>query len=112
MELTNMNWPALMSVLAIVLAVLVGLTNIFVQVIKQATWDKVPTNVVAVAVAVSLSVLALFAWASIMHTAVVWYMIVGAVVVGIVAAYGAMVGYDKLMETIESWGILRGKRNG
>ena len=42
-----------------------------------------------------------FAVCQIMDIVVAWYMIAGAVVLGIFVAYAAMFGFDKLKQTLE-----------
>lgn len=89
------------STLIAIIGVLVALTNIVVEVIKKITWDKVPTNIVATLVAEALTLVSFFAWTSINNIAVVWYYVVAAVVVGILVAYAAMFGFDKLKEILQ-----------
>lgn len=89
------------SALIAIIGVLVALTNIIVEVIKKLTWDKIPTNIVATTVAEALTLVAFFAWTSINSISVVWYHVVAAVVVGILVAYAAMFGFDKLKEILQ-----------
>ena len=89
------------STLIAIIGVLVALTNIIVEVIKKLTWDKVPTNIVATLVAEALTIVAFFAWTSINSITVVWYYVVAAVVVGMLVAYAAMFGFDKLKEILQ-----------
>ncbi len=89
-----------MSVIISVIGALMVLTNIVVQVIKKATWDKLPTNVLVVVVALVLTLAAFFAYCSIKGITVAWYMIVAAVVVGFMVSYAAMFGFDKLKEAL------------
>ena len=86
-----------------VLGVLVALTNIIVQVAKKATWDKLPTNVVALAVAEALTIAAGIACCQIKAVAMTWYIVAALIVAGFMVAYAAMFGYDKLMEIMQ-WG--------
>lgn len=96
-----MNITATISQLMAIIGALVALTNITVQVIKQAIPNsKFPTNFVAVVVALVFTVVAYFAWAAWSGTIVVWYHVVSAVVIGILVAYAAMFGYDKLCEAL------------
>ena len=90
-----------METLILIIGALVALTNIIVEVIKKLTWDKVPTNVIATLVAEVLTLVAFFAWTSINSITVVWYYVVAAVVVGILVAYAAMFGFDKLKEILQ-----------
>lgn len=95
-----LNWSAVISVIG----VLVVLTNIVVQVLKKATWDKLPTNILAVIVSMVLTLAAFFAYCQIRAIPVVWYMVAAAVVLGFMVSYAAMFGYDKFLETIGKGG--------
>lgn len=92
------------SVILTIVGVLVVITNIMVQVLKRVTWDKLPTNILAVIISMSLTLAAFFAYCQIKSVAVVWYMVVAAVVLGFFVAYAAMFGFDKLKETITQMG--------
>lgn len=85
------------------IGVLVALTNIFTQVIKKVTWDKAPTNLVAVIVAIVLTVMIGVAFVQINGYVLTWYIFAGFVVLGFMVAYAAMFGFDKLKE-IMNWG--------
>ena len=71
-----LNWSVIISIIG----VLVVLTNIVVQVLKKVTWDKLPTNALAMIVSLVLTLGAFFAYCSIKGIAVVWYMVFAAVV--------------------------------
>lgn len=92
------------SVILTIVGVLVVITNIMVQVLKRVTWDKLPTNILAVIISMSLTLAAFFAYCQIKGVAVVWYMVVAAVVLGFFVAYAAMFGFDKFKETITQMG--------
>lgn len=92
-----------MSVIITIIGVLVALTNVIVEVTKKATWDKLPTNILALIVAVALTLAAGFAYCQINVVAVTWYIVVSFVVIGFMVAYAAMFGFDKLRE-IMGWG--------
>lgn len=89
------------ALLMTVIGALVALTNIFVQVLKQLIGEYLPTSLVAFIVAIVLTLLAFFAWASYTQLAVEWYYIPGAVVTGVLVAYAAMFGFDKLKEILD-----------
>jgi hypothetical protein len=89
----------------IILGALIALTNITVEVIKSAIPNsKFPTNLVAVIVAIVITVTAFAVWASISNVVILWWHIVASIIVGVLVAYGAMFGYDKLKEVINSVG--------
>ena len=90
------NIPVLLSIIG----ALVVVTNIIVQVLKNLTWDKLPTNILAVIVSMVLTLVAFFAYCQICSIAVEWYMVVAAVVVGFLTSYAAIFGFDKLKESI------------
>ena len=83
-----------------VMAVLVFATNIIVEVIK-GLFPKVPTNIVAVVVAMIITILAMVIACSIMNITIMWYYAIGAVVLGIFVGYAAMYGFDKFKEAFE-----------
>jgi hypothetical protein len=89
-----------LSTILTIIGILVVLTNIVVQVLKKLTWDRLPTNVLAVVVSMALTLVAFFSYCQIKAIAVVWYMVAAAVVMGFMVSYAAMFGYDKLMEAI------------
>ena len=78
-------------------------TNLIVQVFKTVTWDKIPTNFLALIVAEVLTLAAGAAYAQIQGIAITWYLVFAAVVVGLLSAYAAMLGYDKLVEALKNW---------
>ena len=78
-----------------IIGVLTVLTNITVEVLKRATWEKMPTNLLAIIVAMVLTLVAFFG-----YIAVMWYYVAAAVVVGFAVAYAAMFGFDKLKEAL------------
>lgn len=85
------------STLVIVLAVLVLLTNIIVQLVKDISCLKErPTKVVALIVAIVLTVCATVAYFQINSLVLTWYIIVAALIVGFIVAYGAIFGFDNL----------------
>lgn len=92
-----------LSVIITIAGVLVALTNVIVEVAKKATWDKLPTNILALIVAVALTLAAGFAYCQIKAVAITWYIVVAFIVVGFMVAYAAMFGFDKLKE-IMNWG--------
>ena len=94
------DWSVILSIVG----VLVIVTNIVVQVLKKLTWDKLPTNILAVLIAMALTLAAFFAYCQIKELAVVWYMVAAAVVMGFFVAYAAMFGFDKLREAIAQMG--------
>lgn len=67
------------------------------------TWDKIPTNLVALFVSEALTLALGGAYASVKGIDIAWYMVAAAIVVGLMSAYAAMFGFDKFKEAIEGW---------
>lgn len=88
------------SVVLSLVGALVLVTNIIVQVLKKLTWDKIPTNFLAALVSILLTLAVFFAYCQIKAIAIVWYMILAAIVLEFFVAYAAMFGYDKLKEAL------------
>lgn len=101
MENMIQNIPVAISVILPVVLVLMVVTNIIVEVLKKLTWGKLPTNLLAFAVAMAVTLLVFLAACQIMGVAVVWYMVAGAIILGVFVAYAAMFGFDKLRQTLE-----------
>lgn len=92
-----------LSVIIAIVGVLVALTNVIVEVAKKATWDKLPTNILALIVGEALTIGTGIAYCQIKDIAIAWYMVAALVVGGFMVAYAAMFGFDKLRE-IMNWG--------
>lgn len=92
-----------LAFLITIIGVLVALTNVITEVVKKLTWDKMPTNVLAVAVGELLTLTSGLAYFQVKGIEVVWYYVVALVVIGFMVAYAAMFGFDKLKE-IMNWG--------
>lgn len=89
------------TILISVIGALVVLTNLIVQVLKQVTYNKIPTNILVVIISLLLVIGSVFAYCEINVITMTWYMIAASVVVGIMVAYAAMFGFDKLREALK-----------
>ena len=83
------------SVVLAIVAALTLVTTLIVEVIK-GLFPKVPTNFVAVAVALIVTILAMAVACAVLQVPVLWYYVVGAVVLGFFVSYASMFGFDKL----------------
>lgn len=108
MEYIITNLPAVLSTVLLIVAILTVITNIIVQVLKKATWDKIPTNLLAVIVAMALTLAAFLAIFQIQTMIITWYMVAAVVVLGLFVAYAAMFGFDKFREAMEQIGKYKG----
>lgn len=101
METIIHNIPVVVSVILPMVLVLMVVTNIITEVLKGLVRQKLPTNILAFLVAMAVTLLAFFALCQIVGIPITWYMVVGAVIMGIFVAYAAMFGFDKLRQTLE-----------
>ena len=88
------------SILLTVIAMLVFVTNIIVEVLK-GLFPKIPTNIIAVIIALIVTVLSLYILCAVLEITVMWYYAVGAVVLGLFVGYAAMFGFDKFKSALE-----------
>ena len=87
-------------VLLTVIGVLTVLTNIIVEVLKKLTYNIIPTQFLAVAIAMGLT-WAVYMWYILTHTvAVLWVHNIAVIVVGFMVAYAAMFGFDTLKDVL------------
>ncbi len=101
MDMILQNVPAAVSAVLTAALVLTVVTNIIVQVLKRVTYDKIPTNFLAVIVSLAVTLVSFLAACAIAEITVTWYMVAGAVALGLFVAYAAMFGFDKLKEALD-----------
>ena len=89
------------AVLLPILAALTAITNILVEVLKEVTYRRIPTQFLAVAVAEGLTLTAYFAYGMDRLPEVYWYHTAAAVVAGLLVAYAAMFGFDTLQAALK-----------
>ena len=90
--------------LAISLGILIALTNVIVEIIKAIFPErKIHTNIIAVITAIILTVVSSIADANMKGLTLAWFDYVSMLIYGILVAYGAMFGYDKLKEIFEKF---------
>jgi hypothetical protein len=94
-----------LTTLLTIIGVLVALVNIVTQVLKNVLPAKLPTSLLAIILSLVLTIIAFVAYCQYAAIVIVWYYIVGAIVVGFMVAYAAMFGFDKLKEILQGLGI-------
>ena len=94
------------SILLFAMAALVFATTIVVELVKNL-FPKVPTNFVVVIVSEILTILSAAILCSAMKITVMWYYVVGAVVLGLFVGYAAMFGFDKFKAAWEKLKALK-----
>ena len=77
--------------------------NLVAEVLKQITWNKIPTNLMVFILSIAVSIVAFLIYAQISHIVIVWYMFIFAIAVGFCVAYAAMFGFDKFKQIATQW---------
>ena len=90
-----------LAVLLPIIAVLTVITNILVEVLKTVTYRVIPTQFLAVVIAVGLTMTVYWAYITVNMIPSVWYFHIAAVVVGMMVAYAAMFGFDTLKAALK-----------
>lgn len=99
----------LLCIVPIVFGLMV-LVNIITEVLKNVVKDIIPTNLLVLVLSIGLTITAMFIYLSMTATALIWWMIPIAIIVGFFVAYAAMFGFDKFQEIIDQWRDIN-KRN-
>lgn len=90
------------SIFVTAVGILIALVNVITEVLKKVITDDIfPTNALAICISEVLTVSAVLGYCSIYQQKIYWYIVAGAVICGILVAYGAMFGYDKLKEVLK-----------
>lgn len=90
---------------AVVLTI-IGILATFVTIVTEftKTWgflDRIPTSLQVLVVSMLVSVLSVVIYVQMQKAEMIWYYIVGAIVLGWIVAYVSMYGWEKLTEM---WG--------
>ena len=89
-----------------VILTIIGAMATFVTIVTEftKTWgflDRIPTSLQVLMVSMLVSVLSVVIYVQMQKAEMVWYYIVGAIVLGWIVAYVSMYGWEKLTEM---WG--------
>lgn len=100
-----MNLNIILENGAVVLTI-IGAMATFVTIVTEftKTWgflDRIPTSLQVLAVSMLVSVLSVVIYIQMREAEMIWYYIVGAIVLGWIVAYVSMYGWEKLTEM---WG--------
>lgn len=94
---------SVITFLVVALFIVTLVTDIITQVIKKITYDKIPTNLLCVIIALILSIVGCCIGASLGIYMLAWYHFVIAIVLGFFAAFIGMNGFDKFMQTLKQY---------
>lgn len=89
-----------MATLILVVGVLVFLTNAIVEIVKMTfeVSGSSAINKIALLVAIVLTVVTYLAYTAYTSIPIVWYYLVGSIIVGFIVALIAMIGWDKVLK--------------
>lgn len=89
-----------MATIILVLGVLVFLTNAIVEVVKMAfgVSGAAILNKIALLVAILLTTVTYVAYTTYVGISIVWYYLLGSIVLGFIVALIAMLGWDKVLK--------------
>lgn len=95
MEILIQNMTLIMGVIGILAFVVSAITEVI-----KGVWvlNKVPTNIVVVMLSVGITVTAYVAYMAYIQQVILWYMILAAILAGLLVAFVAMYGWEKASE--------------
>ncbi len=88
-----------MTILLGVIGLLAFTVSIIVQVFKGVSFlKKIPTDILVFALSIGLTVTAFVAYMQYIQQTILWYMILAAILAGLLVACVAMYGWEKVSE--------------
>lgn len=86
------------QILAII-GVLAFLVSVITQVFKGVSvLSKIPTDILVFVLSIGLTVVVFIAYMQYIQQAIMWYMILAAIIAGFIVAFVAMYGWEKFSE--------------
>lgn len=88
-----------MTILLGVIGLLAFTVSIIVQVFKDVSFlKKIPTDILVFVLSIGLTVTAFVAYMQYIQQTILWYMILAAILAGLLVAFVAMYGWEKVSE--------------
>lgn len=88
-----------MSLILTIIGALAFSVSIITEVFKGVgILSKIPTDIVVVVLSITLTLLAFIAYMQYKQQAILWYMIVAAIMAGFLVAFVAMYGWEKMSD--------------
>lgn len=88
-----------MTLLLGVIGILAFTVSIVVQVFKGVSvLKKIPTDILAFVLSIGLTVTAFVAYMQYVQQTILWYMIIASILAGLLVAFVAMYGWEKVSE--------------
>lgn len=88
-----------MTILLGVIGILAFTVSVVVQVFKGVSvLKKIPTDILVFVLSIGLTVTAFVAYMQYVQQTILWYMIIAAILAGLLVAFVAMYGWEKVSE--------------
>nr|DAL05587.1 MAG TPA: hypothetical protein [Caudoviricetes sp.] len=88
-----------MTLLLGVIGILAFVVSVVVQVFKGVSvLKKIPTDILVFVLSIGLTVTAFVAYMQYVQQTILWYMIIAAILAGLLVAFVAMYGWEKVSE--------------
>ena len=88
-----------MTILLGVIGILAFVVSVVVQVFKGVSvLKKIPTDILVFVLSIGLTVTAFVAYMQYVQQTILWYMIIAAILAGLLVAFVAMYGWEKASE--------------
>lgn len=94
-----------MTIILAIVGALAFVVSVITQVIKGiGVFSKVPTDIIVFILSIGITVAAFVAYMQYIQMAILWYMILAAIMAGFVVAFISMYGWEKLSELWKRFG--------
>lgn len=88
-----------MTILLGIIGILAFTVSVVVQVFKGVSvFKKIPTDILVFVLSIGLTVTAFVAYMQYVQQTILWYMIIAAILAGLLVAFVAMYGWEKVSE--------------
>ena len=88
-----------MTLVLAVIGALAFMVSVITQVFKGVgVLSKIPTDILVFVLSIGLTVVAFIAYMQYIQQAILWYMIIAAIMAGFIVAFVAMYGWEKLSD--------------
>lgn len=85
--------------LVAIVGVLAFLVSVITQVFKGVSiLSKIPTDILVFVLSIGITVVAFVAYMQYIQQAILWYMVLAAIIAGFIVAFVAMYGWEKFSE--------------
>lgn len=85
--------------LVAIIGVLAFLVSVITQVFKGVSiLSKIPTDILVFVLSIGITVVAFVAYMQYIQQAILWYMVLAAIIAGFIVAFVAMYGWEKFSE--------------